>query len=829
MIDSYSLAYEHFLNYKNTLYTVYREIEMSESDTRSKILDHIFINILNWSEFDVVREPRVDSGYIDYLFSTSTFKFAVEAKKKSFDLILPSRSNKTLIKTIYTQNKEVIDQIRRYLFDKGLQVGIITNGDQFIIGRFVNIDGQDWKNNNCIYYKNLEDIEKNFTTFYELLSREFVGKNGTIKIVQENKKGKTLFRDIELRYKDQKLVRNEISAELIPILTRVFEEIYKTNTLDQIELIKKCYVNNEDIKKYNYELGTIFADIPPSFHENIAQLQNTKNTQNAIKAELLNTNIDFTPDPIVLIGTAGAGKTTFIKNFIDIELDERVKKIRPILYLDFRLYVKQQIQDTKFIYGEMLNYLYSKYESLNLEKINVLKTIYYKEIQIKKDVEWSYISSDNQQLLEEKVAIFLGERKDDFIKHLESISKYLITKNNKRLCIIFDNVDQLDDEDQTAVFILSQSISRYLNCIVLISLREGYYFKWKDMPPINAYQSTVYHITAPPYKEVLKRRVQYVLDNFTFNPVKISLDNKKVGFSEGSLSNLFNNLYNSLFKTENSEILHFLEETSYPNIREGLKLFKLFLLSSHSKVKDYMSINYSPEGRGGIPFWEFIKSVALDSSYYYVTKNSKIFNLFYPSEHNTNHFTKLRILFYLKDIASKSTKKLKYIKVTELYNDFFKIGYSLDVIIEELDLLLTNKLITTTDYSADIKEEVEISEENKIAISSIGYYYITTLINKFTYYDLILQDTPIYNDDYFLRLSEKFPQSDEWGNRELIKRKEVSLIFLEYLLEMEKKDFDKLDINNINECLDLHIMESISNNLKNEFDQLDKRITKMLS
>lgn len=815
----YNEALEKFRDFKENLFNKYIEEDLSESDTRSKILDYIFKDILGWDEFNIQREPRTDSGYIDYLFSTSTFKFVVEAKKQRISFTLPKNSNKISLNVIYNQNKEVVDQIRRYLFSKSLQIGIITNGEQFIIAKFINTDGTDWKKNTCIYYKDIEDIEKNFIDFYELFSRELVSKSGRIKIVEPPKVGKRISKDLHLNYKDSKLVRNALSNELISILSRVFEEIYKTESLQQVDILKKCYVGNEDIKKYNHELGSLFYDNPPEFNEKIAKVRNTKNTQQQISEEITNIDPTYTPDPIIIIGTAGAGKTTFIKNFIDIELDPKIKKVRPIIYLDFRLYTRQQIEDTAFIYNEIIEQLIDVHPDLNLDKLNILKTIYKKEIEQHKSVDWSYINDENN--LNKEISIFLGEKRKNPIKHLEKISKYLNYQCNKRLCIIFDNVDQLSDETQNKVFTLSQSINEYLGVIALLSLREGYYFKWMNKPPINAYQSTVYHIMAPPYKEVLERRIKYALNNFEFKALDLTLENKRIGFGKGSLSILFENLYKTLFERENSEILMFLQETSYPNIREGLRSFKDFLLSAHTKINDYMSFDYWAGNKNGIPFWEFLKSVGLGFNYYYSSTTSRIFNLFDPSEQNSNHFTKIKILLFLKQRIPSNSSKPVFIKVFDLYRDFIKVGYSLDILAEEIQLLFDNKLIFTSEYTSDVEEEYRLNEESKISISSIGNYYLTVLLSKFSYFDLVLQDTPIYSEKFYEKIAVSFPHSDEHGNRDLVKRKETVMLFLDYLEEQEKIDVEKLEVENLDQSIIKNIVQDIRINLTMSLKRLD--------
>ena len=56
---------------------------LSESDTRSKIIDVILRDVMGWPETLIKREPHVreTGGYIDYLLSTSHPYFVVEAKR----------------------------------------------------------------------------------------------------------------------------------------------------------------------------------------------------------------------------------------------------------------------------------------------------------------------------------------------------------------------------------------------------------------------------------------------------------------------------------------------------------------------------------------------------------------------------------------------------------------------------------------------------------------------------------------------------------------------------------------------------------------------------
>lgn len=808
---------EVFKEYKSN-FDKYRTETLSESDTRSKILDKLLIDVLGWSETDIKREGYVKVGFFDYELSTSTFKFVIEAKKTLEVLKLPDKGDKFKIKTLLKGNGEFIKQIRNYIIHRDLSYGVISNGHQFIIGKFVNTDGSSWEENECYVFQTLDKIEKNFIAFYGLLSKESILHNGRIKLFEDSHIGKRIAKSSQIDKRDEELIRNDLSAHIVPIISQIFREIDNPDELNNYETLKACYIKNEDVEKHNSELNILFEDNPPTFDARVLRVRNTENTQKQIKEAICQQQNNIF-DPIIIIGGKGVGKTTFIKYFTEVILTKDIKRNRPILYLDFRNYTKQQIQDTKTIYANILNQLYEKYTDLNLSNFNILRTIYQKEIQRKIDGIWNPFK-DKKEVLDSKISTFLEELLKDNIENLIKVSKYLISKCRKKLCVIFDNADQLDGESQKEVFLLAQSIHRNVDCLVIISLREGYFYRWKNKPPFDAYHSNIFHITAPSYREVLKKRLEYVIKNFNFNNIKEIKgynNNKLFELSGSCLSNLFKSLYKTLFNVGNSEVLRFLEETSYPNIRDGLEKFNLFLISGHTKIVDYMmSDSYN------IPIWEFIKSVALESKYYYQHENhSCIYNMFNPCKNNKNHFTKIRLLNYLYNIAESTSYKEHYTVCDYHINLFIKAGYTKEIILNELSELLEFKLIETKNLSSDIEDDSNLYENSEIKITQAGIYYIKELINRFHYIDLVLQDTPIYDDQYYEQLLNVFPQSDHSGNRDINARVNCVKIFLDYLKKQEILDHTRNKLNLGEKALDLQIVDSIYNGgLKHDLERI---------
>ena len=794
-------------------YEKYKSEDLSESDTRSKVLDSLLLNVLGWDESNLKREGHSDAGFYDYKISIPSFHFVVEAKKNYVEFDLPTKHRFATLKALRKQNDEVINQIRGYLSEEGLQFGVITNGHQFIIAKFINIDGTDWKNNKAVIFKNVEDVNKRFIDFFNLLSCHSILENNGFNLFEEESfEGKTIYSTISNPNKE--LIRNSLSSNLTPILDSVFGEIFSNDLTSDQKLIKECFVSNDEIIKNKSEIKKLFADLPPRLEE-VIPAKNTKNiaaqVSDEIESDVVSIKSDKAPKPIVLIGSKGAGKTTFINYLFSTSISEDLRKSHPVLYLDIRKFTVSDLKDnhTK-IYKELLDLLYDNYSELNLHTRKVLIRIYIKEIRRHDEGIWSHMERRSEDY-EKTLSEFLQNKYEDIESHFIKISEYLVRERRIRIFAVFDNADQLDIEIQKEAFLFSQSINTKAKCGVILSLREGYYIKWRSKPPFDAYYSNVYHITAPPYGEVIQKRIDYALSEVSqTGKVRGKSDlflDAEIEVSKQAIVDFFNSAKQTLFTRENSEMLEFLSHTTYPNIREGLRIFKRFLLSGHTQVEQYVvRQNVDPNAPIPIPIHEFVKSIALDNKLIYNSENSIVQNILKPINGNTNHFLKYKLLRYLERHSKSSSQGEKFYLIDSLIEVFGQAGYRTSIILGELDELMSYGLLESQDIRTDTKEMQKLERSDSIAINLKGHYYINNLINRFHYLELVAQDTPIFNNDSFEEISSKYVNPDDKGRRRLDHRMEFVKSFYEYLVKAEQKE--TVD----NDQIEIGVMNNIKNN-----------------
>jgi len=793
-LKNYTELLEEFDNLKS--------IDITESDTRSKIIDKLLIDVLGWSETDITREEHGDSGYYDYRLSMPGFHLIVEAKRQFSEFVLPIKRRKTTLNSLLAENKEVINQIRGYLVDCGVSNGVITNGRQFIIAKFINTDGTNWKTNQCLIFNGFDDIQNHFIEFHNNISKESIIENGGFSFLSKELNNSSYKIVSTLVDREKEIVRNNLSAEITPLIDYVFGEIFQDTEEeeDNKEFIKECFIANEEIKKNRKEIEKLFGDKAPNLSE-VIPATNTKSIINQIENEINDIPIiakeTSAPKPIVIVGSKGAGKTTFINYLFKEKINKETVNRHPYVYVDFRRYFNHDKSvNTEKVAEDILENLYENYPELKLHSNKVLKRIYFKEIRRNDDSIWEDLKENNTIEYNRKLNEFFEKKTNQKLEHLEFLAKFLIRERGKRLLLIFDNADQFDSSLQERVFLFANSINRTAHCGVIVSLREGYYYKWRNLPPFDAFESNVYHITAPRYNEVLQARINYTLNKLELNGKTIGTSAKgfKVELDNNYIYEFLLSLKNSLFSEANSPIVDFLNYSSFPNIREGLRLFKLFLISGYTDVTEYiMRVRYSQkEKHVSIPFHEFFKAMGLNNKLYYNHEISVISNIFYPVDGSDDHFLKIWILKYLQKLLDNGGNATKYALVSSLLEFFLEYGYKLNTLNQSLSDLVKNELIETDDIISDTEWKSLSSTDFNICLSAKGNYYLKNSKNRFHYLDLILQDTPIFIKEHFDLIKSEFPLSDDKGVRILSERVETVKRFVEYLEVKEKEQHKEL-------------------------------------
>jgi hypothetical protein len=174
-------------------------------------------------------------------------------------------------------------------------------------------------------------------------------------------------------------------------------------------------------------------------------------------------------------------------------------------------------------------------------------------------------------------------------------------------------------------------------------------------------------------------------------------------------------------------------------------------------------------------------------------------------------------------VLEKKGTSGKIVTSTDIIGKFNSFGYRPNVISDSIFVLLKLGLLDTDEQLTDI-DWLTLPRDANISITSKGHYYYRNLIIRFTYLDLVLQDTPIFDDVHFQAINSGFPLSNEKGKRLLYDRIETARKFIKYLRHMEAKQPRQL-VSTYGSLID-YIGEGLDADIQKMKDVLDPTVLK---
>jgi len=730
----------------------------TEADTRSKIVDPILKECLNWQLDNVFREEYATPGFVDYVLKIGERNvFVIEAKREGYSFKLPITfgflRNYTLGGILNKEKNiaETISQARRYCSDKGVRFGAITNGDQFIIFE-AEKPGKDWTQGNCKVFYNFDDIRRHFVDFWNLLSKDAVESGSLIKELSKGSESLSFIKPVDdIHFKNEMQPRNELHRYLIPIINHAFREM---TSQEDIEMLRECYVLDAEFEQASESLRSYIAhDLEKSSFKEIKQGEEHAGVFHIDFYNKMESLLRSPPEPTIclLLGGIGSGKTTFVFRFFNVVLNEEERRRVKWFYIDFRYAPREEEKIRDHILKGILDEFRIKYGDL---LVNYLKKLKIDKV---------------EPTVEDILKLFLMLKYEGYIPSL-----------------VIDNVDQHIHESPTfheSVFLDANNLTKELRTITIMTLREESYYGSRT-GVFDAYYIDQYRITPPNLRKLLLYRLDYVL-----RKLELSKDELKKWLKADldfvtrieTIKEFLDIVKVTLQQRANRSVSRFVSRTCGGDMRKSLELFANFLVSGNTKIKEILDTKHR-EGSYIIAEHQFIKSIVL-GSYRYYSEKSYLMNIF-DFEQNLcqSHFLKLKILNYAEDrVAVDSSYGGGYVSINGIAEEANKISISREAIEEALLRMAECGLVVLNTQSRK-----NLSGASHFKITECGVYFLHLLIKRFSYIDLILADTPIADADVALRIRHLLPSG------ELNNRFERTQLFLNYIETMEDREFQNM-------------------------------------
>lgn len=739
--------------------------DLNEADTRHRILDRIIHECLGWDRTHTRVERRLNGEYSDYELGSPP-KVLIEAKRSGQYFDIPIEANKhgivRSLMSICALSKEfqsAFKQAHRYCAERGVQIGVVSNGEQTVVFLGVRNDGIPPADGKCLLFNGFDQLELYFPRLWQAISPNSPDQQVLLRDLASNvptgvplKLSNYVSGYPSFRYPSdsQQSLRtlSDLLIEDAPNTPSVRNRFYQECYCESGALAREALVG-KDILSARYAAMFSPSIQSPTLQQVRSKPDDKFGLSNEVVAEALGRR------PIVIIGDVGVGKTSFIRHLVYVKaIDEIQNSI--FLYIDLgtQANLGQNLHD--FFIQEIENQLLHDH-GVDLHEDSFIRGVYHRDlVRFEKGIYGRLKETAPDKFLEKQIE-FLVDLTSDRVTHLQRSIKHIVHGRRKQLVLAIDNADQRSHHDQQEAFLAAQEFAAKWEALVLISLRPRTYFSSKASGSISAYPQRILTVSPPRIDLVLEKRLNFSLD---LAEGRLPLDRLDgISIRLDSIVLFLKALLNSLKR--NKEITELLSNITGGNIREVLELVKGFIGSANvdsDKIIDIMR----RDGEYVIPLHEFSKQALLGEYSHYDARSSIAYNLFdvrYPDR--KEHFlSSLTIGFISSDIPTKTPEG--FVRTADIVNEIQSNGFVHEQIEYVLRRLTNKKLIETTERITFDEGLQGLVGEMPLAfrVTTVGAYHIQRWAPSFAYLDAMLFDTPIFDEEGKDKLHRKISSFD---------------------------------------------------------------------
>ncbi len=788
--------------------------DLNEADTRHQIVDPLLHEVLAWPRESVKCEQHVHPGYIDYVLRDKADRsvLLIEAKREGDYFKLPTRAGKqrhdvrtVRLRTLATDasTASAVQQAAQYCPDIGCQYACVTNGHEFIIFRSF-IPGKHFMDADALVIYDLAFFSDKFTEAYNLLGCQAITSDRSLQLAFGF--GRDVGRELYyakngITHYDATVQKNPFAKFLEPISRKYFGEIASTDK----RMMDHCYVFARGTRQVEQGMKTRLTDDLTTFFkadgaENIANVRTGGKLSDRIARSLQRNSGG---EVLILYGGKGAGKSTFLRRLLYHDAPTQlVLRGFPIIVDCLR--APQEKNDlTTYIWNKITIAL--DQDGLLDGSMESLLQLFEDKFEIAKKQELAGYGMGSGGFIRARNALAV-KWKEDKVYVAQRLKNYWL-RNGKKLIIAFDNTDQLPPVLQDHCFLLAQNISRELECVGIISMREERYCRARTVGVLDAYQNAGYHLAAPDLAGVFTKRIRMVITDLAAQGRTSILETLPEDAPFEELKKFFIACLLQ-FRDRNNAFRRFLEECSRDNTRLALEFFGQFVSSGYTHVEEMINnIHWT------VISHQVIKPMMVPQRFNYDENKSLIPNIYQcRTPQHGSHFTTVRLLRMLRHGTGMSPDSGGYWRVDGLIDEFeSKFGMRQDCE-SALDVLLRHGLVEANNrldsYSVEKAgtDGKELIYADEIRITAFGIYMLEHLSRTFTYLEMVsldcgLADESLYHSFCKAAVSERIAGTNVERRNRMTSRLDRATAFVRYLQTDEAREKGEFLLNDADDIM----------------------------
>ncbi|MDB5012291.1 MAG: ribosomal protein [Daejeonella sp.] len=677
---------------------------------------------LNLKKLEIDKGAKSHLYYPDYLITIDGIpSIIIEAKKPEEDL-----------NEAYRQASLYAAEINRYFESNVNPCSLIIACDG------IRLAAGYWDQAEKKYEIETENwiaTDKKFNEFISVFAKSKLSKS--VEILK-----KTIRRNIQFKKPLYLLGGNSIQnkqttnsfGETISI---EYQHLFNPITEDEkVNVVKNAYVK---VYKHESHLNPIDKLLRKKLHPS---LNNTTEIGDNINPKEITNRLKsasrYNNQVLLLVGSVGSGKSTFMTYLREVALDETLKNSLFWATLNLNNAPVNSTEIYHWIKHNLIEQIREKFHGVDFDSYEIISKVYSQEI-LKFDKLAGVLLNKESDRYKSQLYDKIQEFQKDSTLTLNCYINEFITNSGKELIIILDNCDKRNLQEQLLMFEVANWIKDTIKSIVFLPLRDTTYDHYRNEKPLDTViKDLTFRITPASLEKVIYSRINFAsrLSQNNNDRYYFLSDSIKVRYpAEDELYYLKSILF-SLF--QNTFFKKLLIGLAGSDIRKGIEIFTDFCKSGHISDSDIFKMKQL-RGQHKLPNHIISKVFLRGNKFYYNDESSMIKNVFAndPSDTLPNPFVRICILKWLHSNyrIKGPSGALGYHSCLALTNYLIGLGQDKKRIETEILFLIRQKLI-----NSESQDSSHFKYEELVSISTAGIIHLE-IVGNLDYLSAISEDT----------------------------------------------------------------------------------------
>lgn len=535
---------------------------------------------------------------------------------------------------------------------------------------------------------------------------------------------------------NEEVGQNTFGATLTASITAVFNP---TTRAERSFIARHGYIPSRRRERYVDPIDRVIRAAHPPSETDSQLLEDTSKPSELIGR--LKEKHALEHKVLLLIGSVGSGKTTFVDHLHEVALPRELVAETVWCRIDMNAAPVSANEIYDWLRVALIESCRESLPDHDFDNLDVLRRVLGVEIsRFNKGVGKLYASQP--EIFDIKLAEHIETIQRDRHTVAQAHIRYCCGERNKLCIIVLDNCDKKTRDEQLLMFEVARWMQKEFRALVILPLRDETYDNHRSQPPLDtALKDMVFRIEPPLFQSVLVSRVKLAMNalkSTSGEKLHFSLPNgMTVEYPRSDQAYYLTSIVTSLFEHDRF-VRRMIVGLSGRNMRDALEIFLEFCNSAHIGEDLIFKIRQS-EGRYTIPLHQVATVLIRMNRRFYDSDHSYVKNLFSSNRDDLrpSFFCRYMILRWLREkFSSSGTDGLKgYYRKSIVKQELMSYGLSPDMLDREFNYLLASRCVLAEHLRLD-----SIADDDLVRIGPAGFVHLD-LVGNVSYLAAVAEDT----------------------------------------------------------------------------------------